>query len=783
MASAPSGAVADVSAPVDGAGAEWEDMTEVFESARREMGVGEMIHAEDFSLFTAMSAIELMDPKMDIGCGPVRDVNEVELPEQLSDVQVLNIMDRLMACELSWMATHTLPQTVFSCVYLQRLGEVPRFELLAFIRLQLATMRTVREVIQMEQIASEEDFILWNYGFHLTPLRKEHDSDDGSKFVDAFIGEVAELTNLPASRSPKERALRDAITTRLRFRAVFYTAIQSLASPALTSARIGQVKQEFVELGELLARWKETSREQETDDVLLNRIFDPTVNRHLLTNTPPRTAPLLNEKDAFEALGGLLGRLQALCDLPGIVLPSDTTLIDKEEPENPRYSLHTALHSLILFSAEHTPCILTRSMMKRMLLPTGSHTLCGARHGGPDISNHTAAKRNATSISNLLCTDMGLTVASGEPGLREQAANLTPYVKDIIWSFCRNRGRQRRSLLRSLQTWDRAVMIYTNKRQQLSEEPGLESGMAKIGADVSESGPGAEMENGDNDEGDEGEGDAGAADVRPKDLFAGKTAMQLVAHEFSARIMVQHWLLGFECNLYQTYEYAVVFFYVGYVLTTSVNATASLANAGLSGASLHPSRYALYLLDEGKMWVSRALYSLLDALSLGDQWDYSWRRVSRSPENPEAMFGSEKHWYQQRFGVVSGLLTGPQYVDYQTFLSLMKIQEEGLLQQSNSNDLVDARLQDAAKCFLAARKVLERARKASKFCDSQPTARDVMGVARVAVANSLAVVQLLKAHANPPDSDAAASSREGYHISFLFGEHRHFPVVSVKPNR
>lgn len=45
----------------------WSDVTKEFRAAAKELELGELLHDETFGLFEAMSAIEMMDPKMDAG--------------------------------------------------------------------------------------------------------------------------------------------------------------------------------------------------------------------------------------------------------------------------------------------------------------------------------------------------------------------------------------------------------------------------------------------------------------------------------------------------------------------------------------------------------------------------------------------------------------------------------------------------------------------------------------------------------------------------------------------
>lgn len=46
---------------------EWKDITDEFFESVEELNLGELLHYELFGLFEAMSAIEMMDKKMDIG--------------------------------------------------------------------------------------------------------------------------------------------------------------------------------------------------------------------------------------------------------------------------------------------------------------------------------------------------------------------------------------------------------------------------------------------------------------------------------------------------------------------------------------------------------------------------------------------------------------------------------------------------------------------------------------------------------------------------------------------
>lgn len=54
---------------------EWKEITNDFFESVNELNLGELLHFEMFGLFEAMSAIEMMDKKMDIGMIDGKDKN------------------------------------------------------------------------------------------------------------------------------------------------------------------------------------------------------------------------------------------------------------------------------------------------------------------------------------------------------------------------------------------------------------------------------------------------------------------------------------------------------------------------------------------------------------------------------------------------------------------------------------------------------------------------------------------------------------------------------------
>lgn len=89
------------------------------------MGVSELLHSPSFSLFESTTAIEIGDPKMDIGLHRSQETGSVEelicgggAPLALPPPLLLALLDRLLCLEATWHTGSMLPQTVFASLYM-----------------------------------------------------------------------------------------------------------------------------------------------------------------------------------------------------------------------------------------------------------------------------------------------------------------------------------------------------------------------------------------------------------------------------------------------------------------------------------------------------------------------------------------------------------------------------------------------------------------------------------------------------------------------------------------
>jgi hypothetical protein len=148
------------------------------------MELGQMLFRENFGLFEAMSALEvfigetlysetlqqMMDPKMDGGMSGVSVSYSLDekiemgiLPDdsKFSIPELLSIMDYLLACEVSsscgrhayksskitWLHGEPSIQTIFSCIYTQRISLISNPYLDIYCKLMLKTDALIRNSI------------------------------------------------------------------------------------------------------------------------------------------------------------------------------------------------------------------------------------------------------------------------------------------------------------------------------------------------------------------------------------------------------------------------------------------------------------------------------------------------------------------------------------------------------------------------------------------------------------------------------------------------------------
>ncbi|KAK6945150.1 hypothetical protein RJ641_026252 [Dillenia turbinata] len=432
---------------------------------------GELIHGENFSLFAAMSALEIMDPKMDSGiencryCSVDEAIENGAAPVPLSidrtiDVQcTIDIMDHLLSCEATWQKGHSLAQTVFSCIYLLRLDRTSSHPLLhSYCRVIRATCNTVISVVSdartHEAIAShpglprrlenisgvvnhewdfpgvEEDLFTMAYGLPLHGVGDEKClsmlnavEETISRQLRAYVGPLQGNLDL-------EEGLCKALLCRLRFRKHFYHVVTCMKRPQgrgleLARKHIASCLLELVEIfktTEFLRSSASSICEDGTEECTTASGhkpigFDASLNSRLSAPAPPRAMKILSWKKALEYFEKLLHDLDAIC----------------------LFSLDPLLENVLRFVVQFQkvqPDLVARAHLQRLLIQDGK------LYGRDPIFSV------ISKAAGLPETTMNFNVQNNEI-----IVHLGQLVINLVKILCTNTAWQRRKLGKILQDW------------------------------------------------------------------------------------------------------------------------------------------------------------------------------------------------------------------------------------------------------------------------------------------------------------------------------------------
>jgi len=263
---------------------EWVDITSLCDLAVSGMKVGEMVESSTFRLYDAMSAIEIMDPKMDTGFRSNEDMTLEKakasglIGSALDDEVLAGVMDHLLMYFLLWLDGHTIIQTCFSCLYLQDpkplLAPMPAFA--AFVDAFLIACQRAHDAVTAAGVFDDEDFVPTMFGADLQAC--------------VFSSDPRQVSERISKESGRLRAEKgDLIACRLDFMEKYMLALVGLKDgPSQNKVVI----ERLTKCLQLLERIEATSVAP-SDEVL--KRFDASTNRKLLVPGPPRTVESIKD--------------------------------------------------------------------------------------------------------------------------------------------------------------------------------------------------------------------------------------------------------------------------------------------------------------------------------------------------------------------------------------------------------------------------------------------------------------------------------------------------------
>ncbi|KAK2171644.1 hypothetical protein NP493_1045g00034 [Ridgeia piscesae] len=349
----------------------WMDITEDFTTACTDLKLGELMHDANFGLFEAMSAIEMMDPKMDAGMMCNQRHSRVTSLQQgiemglvkvkgLTGQEMTGIIDDTLACLVTWLEGHSLAQTVFTNLYLHDPSLLEDCHIKAYSLCMLKIVESVRDIVNRAAVFEEEDFQPMMYGFKTVPELTSTRVCGMMKEVEDELNRV--IKNTRSTSGQEDNADRQdmhkmalAEYSRIKFSRLFLVTLQAFCREKFV---VADVQKYLGQLSELLPTMRETISlgtqpeltEESNCDYPTIMGFEPLLNQRLLPPTFPRYTKIRGRDDTLAYLEGLVSRLQTVCAVTELS------------------GLHATLDFFLEFS-KSSPCVLSRSLLQLVYLP------------------------------------------------------------------------------------------------------------------------------------------------------------------------------------------------------------------------------------------------------------------------------------------------------------------------------------------------------------------------------------------------------------------------------
>eukprot|EP00794_Sanderia_malayensis_P004678 gene4678-5288_t len=346
---------------------DWNEVTNEFRDACSTLKTDELVHDGLFGLFEAMSAIEIMDPKMDAGVifnNKSRKILQfkeavAEGTLKLKDFtpcETLGIIDELLACFVTWLDGHSLIQSIFVCLYAHdtKLIEDPVLKAVCVATLRM--VEVVRNIVSRAKVYEEEDFQTLLYSFKLG-------LDISEMRVSGMLREAEEEVSRQIKMVEHEEMSKQdvealsAIKTRLKFWRAFYCALITFEKPDVSDVNKTRewlnganklISESFDSLS--LGLQKEMVEGKPSEFTMLG--FDTLVNQRLLPPSFPRETNIFDRAEALKYIQILLKRLSQSCSVLDCA------------------NFHTLLEFISEFSKAN-PCVLSRSVLQLLIFHNG----------------------------------------------------------------------------------------------------------------------------------------------------------------------------------------------------------------------------------------------------------------------------------------------------------------------------------------------------------------------------------------------------------------------------
>ena len=427
---------------------DWLDITAQFKQAAAQLDHGELIHDIHFSLFDAMSAIELADPKMDgmvqwrqfpkyplslkeaISCGYVR-------VDGHSNRMLIGVFDEILACIATWLEGHTLAQTIFTCLYLLDTSIVENLFLRAYATATVKVVEFIRKAIFQGWVCGEEDQQAVCLGFNMlgsvsdasvtTSLREARDKAMSLARARPSHG-ACDPSSVKAANWNK--AELEALVTRVKFMRSLFAVTTSLGKK--NREGIHNAQQELAQCLSHLDSIQSTLHLGEPLDPLdpIALGFHPLINQQLLPPSYKRYAILPRAK-AMEFLKSVLQQVQLVFNIGRLD------------------SLQDLVHAIMNLCAVDSPNVFARSLVVQLCIEGDREKLFGVRSLMALVREDVRTMYNPPSLNPKSPISSNQQVKETVDHFFYQAQ---AHLMEFLHVYCQHRARQRAEIAKYLES-------------------------------------------------------------------------------------------------------------------------------------------------------------------------------------------------------------------------------------------------------------------------------------------------------------------------------------------
>ncbi|KAI9257790.1 Mak10 subunit, NatC N-terminal acetyltransferase-domain-containing protein [Helicostylum pulchrum] len=611
---------------------EWKDITSFVDEATQEFKVGQLVHLQSFTLFDAMSAIEIMDPRMDTGMLVKEKPNTFDIQNRISIEETLGIMDRLLTREMAWISGHSLSQTVYTCIYFHHIATLNLLPMPTLTSSMddiiygvlktyvLATVKCCHYIwTEMTQgnVFEEEDFTTNLFGLS---FNDQHPDVAVFNDIDSSVMLLNHLLNTDLSE--EQSKIIKEILNRIEIRKSFLLSLVFFSQ--VEGTHLSKADKELTKVISLL---------QDIDLSLgkdIPEAFDPNVNRKLTSQTPPRPVELVSPEQSYKEFGLLIGRLASICTV--VDFPSVTSLMNyflsfaSTQPYPDAFS-RSKLNTLFF----HNQRVFGTLQVSKLILSSIQETV------RPPAWWLSANQKIPAGIS-------GQEFLNAHEALKTYLDRITMVFIEYFRINCHNRSRQRRMLCKVIAEWE-----------ILQEEAaGVDEVFHSLQKDENQN------------------------PISTPYYFSSW------AYNIKLTMIEKILYLGFELDLYGDHEYIMIYWYIQCVLGSRDYLLERISNyidTTSTGKNIYGYLMTNQRLNQAKKSLSEAILKILLCAENSGQWNQR-----------QVIFDNEETRYLQRFKPFKNLISPP-HPSYETFLSTIEIDDFDIdmMKTIITNDLDEAK--------------------------------------------------------------------------------------------